>query len=157
MTLAIYLNDHLAGSAAGVALAKRITRVHPQLRQLAVDFEQDQRELIAVMRTLGVDLQRYKVVIGQIGEKLGRLKLNGRLLRRAPLSDVLELEAMALVITGKRSVWRALRTLEDRRLDQAALDRLLERADAQLEHVESMRLAAFPRAVRASTPASATS
>jgi uncharacterized membrane protein/carbon monoxide dehydrogenase subunit G len=152
MTLAIYLNDHLAGAMAGVALAKRLARTHPALRGLAADVEEDQRELVAIMRTLEVDTQWYKPIVGRLGEKLGRLKLNGRLLRRAPLSDVLELEAMALGITGKRAIWRALQTLEDPRLDAAALDRLEERAEAQFDVVENLRLAVFPSAVRASKP-----
>lgn len=153
MTLAIYLNDHLAGATAGVGLAKRLARTHRSLRGLAVEVEQDRRELVAIMRALDVDIQWYKPIVGKVGEKLGRLKLNGRILRRAPLSDVVELEAMTLGLMGKRAVWRALRTLEDPRLDADALDHLAERAEAQLDVVEQLRLAVFPGATRAGKPA----
>jgi hypothetical protein len=43
----------------------------------------------------------YKVGVAWIGEKIGRLKFNGRLLGRLPLSDLEELELLRLGVEGK--------------------------------------------------------
>jgi hypothetical protein len=54
-----------------------------------------------------------------IGEKAGRVKLNGRLIARSPLSDLEELELFRLGVESKAAGWRTLRTPADtdRRLD----------------------------------------
>ena len=99
--LAIYLNDHLGGAAAGLELARRIARTHQgmpagePLARLAVEIAEDRDALLRIMRALGVRVQRYKVVVGWVTEKAGRLKPNGRLLRRSPLSSVVELGVAA--------------------------------------------------------------
>jgi hypothetical protein len=75
-------------------------------------------------------------------EKLGRLKLNGRLLRRSPLSLVEDLEVLQLGVEGKLAIWRALRQVQhcDRRLGDIDLERLIERATKQRDHLERLRL-----------------
>ena len=65
------------------------------------------------MASLGVTVRAYKVGAGWIGEKAGRLKLNGRLLTRSPVSDLEELELLRLGVEGKAAGWRTLRTLAD--------------------------------------------
>ena len=57
-----------------------------------------------------------------MAEKLGRLKPNGQILGYSPLSRLVELETLALGITGKRSLWEALLGVadEDARLDRAS-------------------------------------
>ncbi|MDJ0386052.1 hypothetical protein [Streptomyces sp. G-G2] len=145
--LGLYLNDHLAGATAGVDLLKRTAKSHrggplgPQLERLAREVAQDRASLKEMMRSLGVPERRSRAALGWLGEKAGRLKLNGRLLSRSPLSDVLELEAMRLGVQGKRSCWLSLRTLadSDERIDTQRLARLLERADKQAETLEDLR------------------
>ena len=63
------------------------------------------------MAALGIPVRRYKVGAAWIGEKAGRLKFNGRLLARSPLSDLEELEMLRLGVEGKAAGWRTLRTL----------------------------------------------
>jgi len=94
-------------------------------------------------RTVGETPQRTKVAAGWMGEKAGRLKLNGRLLSRSPHSDVLELELRRLGVEGKASCWRTLRTLADTGigLDPSHLDGLLDRATRQAHSLESLRTA----------------
>ncbi|MCX5613458.1 hypothetical protein OHB39_39065 [Streptomyces sp. NBC_00047] len=162
--LTVYLNDHLTGSGAGVRLIYRIADRHrpkgswPELAALAGQIEEDQQSLRRIMHDLDVPVRRLREVVGRIGEKAGRLKPNGRLLSRSPLSDVLELEAMLLGVEGKAACWRALRALAatDTRLDASDLDRLLARADAQSRSLEDLRrccaveaLTAEPAAVSA--------
>jgi hypothetical protein len=148
--LGIYLNDHLAGATGGVELARRVAAACPQeeagdaLQNFAVDVAADRAALLQIMATLGVPVRAYKVCAGWIGEKAGRLKLNGRLLSRSPLSSLEELEMMRLGVTGKAAGWRTLRLLADTdpRLDRGRLDELTARADSQLKLLEDLRVRA---------------
>lgn len=148
--LGIYLNDHLAGSTAGVDLIKRMAAAErgwsggQALAELAEEIEQDRAALIEIMDQLGVPVRRYKIVAAWAGEKLGRLKPNGRLLSRSPLSRVIELEVMQLGVEGKAAGWRTLRTIADTesRLDTNRLDDLLNRANQQGSQLERLRVRA---------------
>jgi hypothetical protein len=68
---------------------------------------------------------------------LGRLKSNGRIVRRSPSSTVVELEALAAGIVTKANLWRSLRSAapSHEALDIAELDGLVARATSQLERV----------------------
>ena len=152
--LAIYLNDHLGGSTAGLELARRTARAHQgtpagePLARVAAEIAEDREALLRIMGELGVPVQRYKMAVGWVSEKAARLKPNGRLLRRSPLSSVIELESLRIGIEGKAAGWRALRTVAARepRLDAALLDQLLDRAGAQADTVEELRLRAAAEA-----------
>lgn len=145
--LGIYLNDHLAGATAGLELARRSAGAQREpsaketLRRLVGELAEDREALIRIMKSLDVPIRQYKVYAGWLAEKAGRLKLNGHLLTRSPLSDVQELEAMRLGIEGKDSSWRTLRALAERddRLNQEELDELRARARRQAETVEDLR------------------
>ncbi|MEU3183937.1 hypothetical protein ABZ707_06960 [Streptomyces sp. NPDC006923] len=148
--LGIYLNDHLAGATGGVELLRRAARAQrgrsrgPQLAELAEEVASDRAALQQIMADLGIPVQRAKTALGWLAEKAGRLKLNGHLLSRSPLSDVLDLEMMRLGVEGKTSCWRSLRAIADTdsRLDTARLDGLLQRAGRQAEVLEALRTAA---------------
>jgi hypothetical protein len=148
--LGVYLNDHLAGAAAGVGLAGRLAGSHrgtaaaADLDQLAAEVREDRNSLIAIMNEVGVDRRHYKEPVAVLAERLGRFKPNGSLLARSPLSSVVELEAMALGVTGKRAGWRTLRELSgsEPRLDAGRLDELIARADRQLALLERLRVRA---------------
>ncbi|MFI6849177.1 hypothetical protein OG535_02900 [Kitasatospora sp. NBC_00085] len=137
--LHIYLNDHLTGAFGGAALADRMARTHrdspraTDLRRLARDIEEDRDDLVRIMNRLGVPVRHYRTWLGLAGERLGRLKPNGTLVRRSPLSDLIELETLRTGVEGKAALWRALRAIADTdsRLDQAELDRLVGRAADQ--------------------------
>ncbi len=155
MLLAIYLNDHLAGATVGRELARRAAhsnRDNPAygafLDRLAKEIDEDRQSLLAIMGGLNVKVDRLKVLAGWGGEKLGRLKLNGRVRGYSPLSRVVELEGLALGVHGKLSLWRALDRLE---LGDAAgandLGELQRRAQGQLEQLEEHRLRAVEDAL----------
>jgi hypothetical protein len=143
--LGIYLNDHLAGATGGLELARRAAAARhdraAELDRLAGEIFEDRAALIEMMAVLGIRVRRYKIGAAWLAEKAGRLKLNGRLLGRSPLSGLLELELLSLGVVGKAAVWRALRVLADRddRLDAKRLDRLAARADRQVETLEGLR------------------
>jgi len=148
--LGIYLNDHLAGATAGTALAHRIARTHQdqgdgsRLRRLAAEVAQDRAALLDIMTALGIPVRAYKVAAAWAGEKAGRLKFNGHLFTRSPLSFLVELEMMRLGVEGKAAGWRTLRTLADtdNRLDPARLDELIARAARQSKVLEDLRVGA---------------
>ena|SRR5436190_15534297 len=148
--LAIYLNDHLAGSTAGRELARRAAARNRGsdygrvLDRLAREIDEDRDKLQAIMRALEVPIDQLKVLGGWGAEKVGRLKLNGRLIGYSPLSRLVELEALALGVRGKLGLWRALELLAP---DQPELQRfdlgcLIARAEEQLDELESNRLRA---------------
>jgi hypothetical protein len=148
--LGIYLNDHLAGATVGVELALRMARSHTgpaagsTMERLAAEIAQDRTALREIMAGLGVPSRAYKVCAGWIGEKVGRLKPNGRLRSRSPLSDLEELEMLRLGVEGKAAGWRTLRVLaeSDSRLDKARLDELMSRAGDQADRLEDLRVRA---------------
>ena len=148
--LGIYLNDHLAGATAGVELAHRMARSHTgpgagrTMQRLADEIARDRSALQDIMAGLGIPARAYKVYAGWIGEKAGRLKLNGRLRSRSPLSNLEELEMLRLGVEGKAAGWRTLRVLADSdpRLDSARLDGLMSRARGQADLLEELRVRA---------------
>ncbi|MFD6419370.1 hypothetical protein [Streptomyces sp. NPDC060194] len=146
--LAIYLNDHLTGATAGVDLFERAAEARKDddhgggtLARLSGEIEEDRDDLLRIMAGLDVPVRRSQAALGWLAEKAGRLKPNGHLLTRSPLSDVLEAEAMLLGVQGKAACWRTLRALSatDPRLDTARLDRLLDRAERQTAALEEIR------------------
>lgn len=146
--LGIYLNDHLAGATGGTELARRAAGSFGQtedgsaLRRFAAEAAQDRAALLDIMAALGVPVRSYKVYVAWVGEKAARLKLNGRLLARSPLSSLEELEMLRLGVEGKAAGWRTLRTLAetDTRLDPGRLDELMSRAQRQADLLEELRV-----------------
>jgi hypothetical protein len=152
--LGIYLNDHLAGATAGTEVARRAAGSQRRstdgeaLQRLADEIAEDRTVLIEIMGTLGIPVRHYKVYAGWAAEKVGRLKLNGRIRGRSPLSDLVELESLRLGVEGKGAMWRVLRILADteHRLDPRRLDGLLKRAEAQARKLGELHQAVAPRA-----------
>ncbi|MFE4258160.1 hypothetical protein [Streptomyces sp. NPDC056883] len=161
--LGIYLNDHLAGAGAGIALLKRTSRAHRdtdagrRLAALAEEVAEDRNSLREIMMALDIPAKDLRMLLGMAVAQAGRLKPNGRLLSRSPLSDVLELEAIRLGVEGKKELWRALHTLarSDPALDTEAISRLLARAERQADTLETLRLTAVGRALRGAPGAAA--
>jgi hypothetical protein len=149
--LPIYLNDHYAGSTAGVELAKRAANnsrdnveFGPALAALATEIDEDRDALKRIMDRLDVSEDRIKASIFWLGEKVGRLKPNGELLQFSPLSRVVELEGLITGVSGKLSLWRTLLELapRDERLEEGELQVLADRAEDQLLRLHALRGAA---------------
>jgi hypothetical protein len=151
--LAIYLHDHLAGATAGVELARRArasnrgTKVGEALEGISAEIEADRATLERVMEHLEVKRNRAKVAGAWVAEKLGRLKLNGRLSGYSPLSRLVELEMLHIAITGKIQLWQALAETQGARLTQFDLQGLTERAESQRAAVERLRRGAVHEAL----------
>ena len=149
-SLKIYLNDHLAGSVAGLELARRCLSNNREgalgefLLTLVSDIESDQSELIHVMDLLRVPKDYSKQAAAWVAEKVGRLKLNGQLLGYSPLSRVIELEALVMGVHGKECLWESLIAVraELPELESIDLERLRDRARSQWLAVEAWRRSA---------------
>ncbi|MGZ4590394.1 MAG: hypothetical protein ACXV4A_15060 [Actinomycetes bacterium] len=146
--LAIYLNDHLAGATAGLELFRRATGSaegeHRQaLERLTREVAGDRAAMLDIMAMLQIPVRHYKVAAGWLGEKVGRAKLNGRIVGRSPLSSLIELEALVLGVHGKAACWRTLRVVaeHDDRLSPSQLDELTARAARQSAELEDLRRA----------------
>jgi hypothetical protein len=153
--LGIYLNDHLAGATAGSELARRVAAAHrgqreaAPLQNLADEIAEDRASLVQIMTALGIPVRAYKVGAAWIGEKAGRLKFNGYLVGRSPLSSLEELEMLRLGVEGKAAGWRTLRVLADTdaRLDAGDIDELIARAQRQADVLEELRIGAANRII----------
>jgi hypothetical protein len=145
--LAIYMNDQLAagviwrevarrsaGSNAGTELGRAVERVASQIAEDMATFEQ-------IMERLGIERSRVKPSLAIVAERLGRLKLNGRLFGYSPLSRFVELDFLAAGIEGKRILWANLRDFADvaTRLPDVDFDHLIERAERQRAELEPLR------------------
>jgi hypothetical protein len=148
--LEIYLADHLAAATAGVALARRTARSNARtefgdvLQRLAAEIEDDRRMLQKIVAELGFRASKAKGAVAWVGEKVGRLKLNGQIRGYSPLSRVLELEALTVGVAGKLSLWQSLQLVPGtgERLRGVDLEQLAERARRQRAEIEELRLRA---------------
>jgi hypothetical protein len=155
--LGTYLNDHLAGSTVGLELAKRArgsnegNEYGQVLARIAAEIDEDRQTLQRLMESLEIGRDRPKIALAWAAEKVGRLKPNGRLLSYSPLSRLIELEGLALGITGKVALWEALGEIadQDTRLDAAELKQLAERAERQRAEVWKLRQRAAREALAA--------
>lgn len=152
---AILLRNHQAGGRAAVdlfdraAAAQRGRSYGPQLDELAREAREDLGFNERVMRRLGVSPSRSQVAVLRLGERIGRLKPNGHVLRRAPLSDVIELEGLIATVHIKRAGWQAAQVagvLDEGEL--AELAGLLTRAETQAERLTQLHRTAATHALR---------
>jgi hypothetical protein len=152
--LAVYLNDHLAGSTGGVELARRLANAErswsggPELARLADEVSADRTALRGIMARLGVSPSLPKTWLAWVGERVGRLKPNRRVLGRSPLSRVIELEIMRLEVEGKLAGWHTLLTVAETepRLPVEELTELVTRATEQSTTLETLRIQAAKEA-----------
>ena len=93
------------------------------------------------MRQLEVRPSAVKVGLVRAAERLGRLKLNGRVFQRSPLSRVVELEVLVVGIRGKEALWAAL-LAADLNLQGIDLEALVNSARSQGSGVDELRVRA---------------
>jgi len=149
----IYLNDHVALMALLVDVAERSAmsnRGSPlgawlvELRREVVSQRQTLERVVGRMR-----LRRSgaKVALARLGQRIGRLKLNGRLTSYSPLSRVFELESLLAGVEANRAVLESLRLLDDPRLDGFDFGALARAAGEQHDELERFRLEAVATAL----------
>ena len=147
--LRTYLRDHDSGALAGArrfgsaARGHRDPRARAELTALRDEVEQDRLSLTSVMQRLEITPDPLKRLVTAAGEQLGRLKPNGFLAQRSPLTDVVELEALTMAVSGKQRLWETLAALgpEITLSDPEELARLRDRALDQRERLGRLHAA----------------
>ena len=143
--LEIYLQDHRAGAEAGVRLAERCrdhapdARTKTELSSLVDEIDEDRRTLATMMAGLDIDPSTVKQLAGLAAERLGRLKLNGRVVRTSPLSVLVEIEGLIAAVSMKRELWATLGTLAARGPQHdTELEALIARAHDQRIRLQNL-------------------
>lgn len=143
--VAIYLRDHEAAARAGLDLAKRTAsgqrrRAYAHvLNDIVQEIREDLSSLRDVLRAVGVRPDPLLGTALRVGERLGRWKPNGTLVRRSALSDLFEIEALLDAVRAKGAGWAALRAAG---LDEVPrmpdLAELSDRATSQVARLEDL-------------------
>lgn len=156
--LEIYLQNHEAAAQAGLDLFRRSAanqRRRPyadELAALAEEVGDDRAELRSLMREAGFRVNPVLGVALRLGERLGRLKPNGHLLTRSPLSELIEVEALLDAVNAKRAGWIALAAAAPvDGIDAAEVETLKQRADRQIERLERIHGSVAARVLSEST------
>jgi hypothetical protein len=155
--LGIYLNDQLALGMLWREIARWSQRTNSgtelgeALVRVSAGIAEDVETFQKIMRRLGVQVNPVKVGLAVGAERLGRLKLNGRLGTYSPLSRFMELDFLAMGIEGKKLLWTTLRDLAGlaSRLPDVDFDGLIERAERQRGDLEPFRVRAGTEALAA--------
>jgi hypothetical protein len=153
--LNIYLADHRAGAAAGLARAKRFAAANATsfladaAEAVCRAIEDDVRTLDEIFHRLGYRPSRWKMLAARAVELVGRLKPNGRLRGYSPLSRLVELELLVAGILTKESLWRTLSVVQQHRSELAGFDfdGLQRRAMEQRVQLETHRVATINKAL----------
>jgi uncharacterized protein YlxW (UPF0749 family) len=147
--LSAYLNDHLAGSAAAIQLAKRCQEQHRDselgrhLWDLVSEIEEDRQALERVMTAVGAQTNRVKQAGALSVEVLTRVKNQVPVLGSGPtVARLEEIELLSLGVEGKQLLWRLLGELSDsdERLQRFDFSVLEKRAQMQRDGLETFRI-----------------
>lgn len=154
--LRIYMTDQLALGVLWREIARRASRSSngsPEaaaLERVATGISEDVALFEQMMRRLGFSTRSPKRVMALVAERAGRLKLNGHLLSRSPLSRFEELDFLLMGIDGKVVLWQNLRDGAGlgERLPDIDFERLIERARSQRAELEPFHAQAAQAALR---------
>jgi hypothetical protein len=157
--LGIYLNDQLALGTLWRELARRSqrnnsgTELGDTLTRICSGVAEDVETFKQIMRRLRIPMNPIKIGLAVGGERLGRLKFNGRVRTYSPLSRFEELDILAMGIEGKKVLWATLRDLAGLavRLPDIDFDHLIERAERQRADLEPFRARAGKEALSAAS------
>jgi hypothetical protein len=113
--LRIFLGERLTVMRAGRDLALRMRRsgAYPAPVEARLDDAADELGLgcdtvASFMRQGGAGRPWVRVLAGAAAERVGRLKMNGRIRGRSPLTDLEELDALVATLHYAAAAWRAL-------------------------------------------------
>ena len=153
--LSTYLNDHLGGSTAAIALLERFavryadSELEVFFRDLLREVQADQRTLRELCERFG-PISRTRRAAGWLAAQVSRLKLEALTGPRAAFALFEGLEMLGLGILGKRNLWRTLQVVAraDSRFDGWDFVALEARAEEQADRVERLRRATALSALR---------
>ena len=142
--LAIYLNDHLAGSVAALELLDYLassSAPEPFFRALRDEVAADQEVLRQLLEKFRAPESTARKAGAWLMEKAARLKLRMDGPAGSPIERMEALEALLLGITGKRALWLALAATLGV-VEGFDFPLLARRAEEQIGAVETKRLEA---------------
>lgn len=153
--LGVYLADHLAGAKLGAQRTQRMATAfadspfHDRLSELSEQIRSERKFLQELIHDFDMRQHTYRQAIAWLGEHVGRLKGNGRVVSRSPSTLVLETELMRSAVIGKLGVWQTLRSnAEELGLEQRVFTDLEERVAQQVRVLDEVHEFARERAFR---------
>lgn len=153
--LNLYLSDHLTGASAGASRISRMaadfvdTPAFSVLSSIDEEIRAERSFLQQLIRDLGMRQLRHRQAVAVVGERIGRLKSNGRLFSRSPMTLMLEVELMRSAVIGKRGGWQTLaENANDLGLDPEVFHELAAVALRQYEELDQVHAYARSRAFR---------
>jgi hypothetical protein len=145
-SLALYLNDHLAGARFALELLGRLQTSYSNqplgdlAERLLADIDEDRDVLQKLADEVGTGGSTLKDAATWLAEKVSQLKL--KLDSGSDLGTFEAIEALALGVLGKLKLWQALSAVKhsDSRFRHLDFDTLIARAQAQHDALEECRL-----------------
>ena len=101
-------------------------------------MQEDRATLRGIMRRAQVPPDLLMGTALQVGERLSRLKPNGRLVRRSPLTPLIEIEGLLDAVHAKAAGWWALDAAGLGASIAPELPTLIARADSQIERLRAI-------------------
>ncbi len=152
--LATYLNDHLAGSVAGMELIDHIVKLYAGQpgERVAIHLRDaiaaDRKDLDSLMARLEITQSAPRKAAAWVSEKFAELKVRVDDLHEGSLRRLELWEALSLGIEGKRLLWASLGSVVEGKSELAVINlaRLEKRAEEQRRDVETMRVKAVKAA-----------
>ena len=146
--LAAYLNNHVAGSAAGMELIRRAvansrgTPAEDFLCRLSVDLEEEQALLGRLIRASGGREETFRKLGAWALEKTGLLRIGDYSRENPLLGRLVEFEALLLGSVGRVGMWRLMENCfpGDPRFAFADFRALRERGERHLQELERFRI-----------------
>ena len=141
--LAIYLNDHLAGSVIALEMLDDLSD-DPELADLRREVLADREVLERLMARTGVEISQPRQAAAWLTEKLGDVKLYLDDPDQGALRRLEMLETISMGIFGKEALWACLQEAMPGNplLQTEDFTALRRRAEQQRERIEPLRLAA---------------
>jgi hypothetical protein len=144
-SLHLYLNDHLAGSVAAIEMVDNLIEHHPAdrftkfFRDLRSEIHADQETLRDLIKKSGAEESAIRKAGAWLAERFGRTKLGDA---DDSIALLQALEGLALGVTGKRLLWRSLKTISANfpELQGTDFSELEHRAEDQFKGIENLRL-----------------
>lgn len=154
--LSTYLNDHLAGSVAALELIEYLAdKFHDSslemfFADLHADITADQDVLRDLLNTFDGKESTVRKAGAWLAEKVGRAKFSIEEHDVSGTGLLEALEGLAMGITGKQLLWRALAAASEVMPQLSGLDyaQLEQRAIEQRDRVDQKRLAAAREAFK---------
>ncbi len=154
-SLAVYLNDHLAGSVVALETLDQLKQQYPansdlvnQLESLRQEITIDRDELLALMRELHVEASDSKRGLAWVVQKMVESKLSWEDSADGQLHLFEALELISLGIEGKTALWAMFIDInQTAHLPDEQFVYLHKRARDQRAQIEQLRLSAGKRAL----------